>query len=642
MRHRFILPVVLLALAISTPVRPAAARELCFPEQSGVTACLVEPFATYWEVNGGLPVFGYPITSASVPQQDGSAGRLTQWTERARLELHPENPAPYQILMGRLGAERLGQLGRDPTQIGRESAPIEGCMWFEETGHNVCDQAPGIGFMSYWRDHGLKIAGLSTYDQSLQLFGLPLTAAQMETNSSGATVMTQWFERARFEWHPDNPSEYRVLLGLLGREVMAGHRTPTVFGLEITSGSVGAAASRAGATGATWARYGMLRWSAVEPEPGARNWAALKPAEDEIRQLADQGLTPIVIIHGTPKWAQQLPGTVCGPIKPDALDAFATFAQELAARYSQPPYNVHHWEIWNEPDVDSRVGSNSPFGCWGNTKDPYYGGGYYAEMLKRTYPAIKQADPAAKVLLGGLLLDCDPDHPPAGKDCSSARFFEGVLRNGGGAAFDILAYHSYAYWDRQQLDWDSRQANWAARGGAMLGKLSFLRAVLERYNISKPIMLNEAALLCWDKCPYEDYDPAQANYIVRLYTRALAQGLVGASWFTLNGPGWRGDGLLDAAQMPRQGYHTYTFLAALLRDAEFAGSFSNGALEGYNFRKGTTVYHICWTNDGSVVSLPLPPNAGSLYDKLGTPQALPDKSPVVNVGFEPLIIASNS
>jgi hypothetical protein len=30
---------------------------------------------------------------------------------------------------------------------------------------------------------------------------------------------TQWFERARFECHPNNPSEYRVLLGLLSNGV---------------------------------------------------------------------------------------------------------------------------------------------------------------------------------------------------------------------------------------------------------------------------------------------------------------------------------------------------------------------------------------------------------------------------------------
>jgi hypothetical protein len=41
----------------------------------------------------------------------GSDGRiyLTQWFERARFEYHSGNPAPYQVLLGRLGAELLGK-----------------------------------------------------------------------------------------------------------------------------------------------------------------------------------------------------------------------------------------------------------------------------------------------------------------------------------------------------------------------------------------------------------------------------------------------------------------------------------------------------------------------------------------------------
>jgi hypothetical protein len=41
----------------------------------------------------------------------------------------------------------------------------------------------------------------------------------METNSNGDPVLTQWFERGRFEWYPNNPQGFRVLLGLLGNEM---------------------------------------------------------------------------------------------------------------------------------------------------------------------------------------------------------------------------------------------------------------------------------------------------------------------------------------------------------------------------------------------------------------------------------------
>ena len=48
---------------------------------------------------------------------------------------------------------------------------------------------------------------------------MPLSEERVETNSEGATVTTQWFERARFEYHDGKG----VLLGLLAKEY-AGHR----------------------------------------------------------------------------------------------------------------------------------------------------------------------------------------------------------------------------------------------------------------------------------------------------------------------------------------------------------------------------------------------------------------------------------
>jgi len=50
------------------------------------------------------------------------------------------------------------------------------------------------------------------------LFGLPLSDPQIES-IEGKDYTVQWFERARFELHPENAPPYNVLLGLLGTEV---------------------------------------------------------------------------------------------------------------------------------------------------------------------------------------------------------------------------------------------------------------------------------------------------------------------------------------------------------------------------------------------------------------------------------------
>lgn len=192
----------------------------CFVETSH---CLSGRFEGYWERNGALPVFGLPLTIASDElNRDVGKEYRTQWFERNRFEFHPENSAPYDVLLGRLGDDRLRQLGINWRSRPRENGAKTGCLWFEQTGRNVCNQSGNAGFAAYWQSHGLQDPRLDAYGRSLALFGLPLTEARMEKNASGDTVLTQWFERARFEWHPDKPAKFRVLLGLLGSEIRAG------------------------------------------------------------------------------------------------------------------------------------------------------------------------------------------------------------------------------------------------------------------------------------------------------------------------------------------------------------------------------------------------------------------------------------
>ena len=66
-------------------------------------------FREFWAQNGGLPVFGYPISEEFMETlEDGKPYRV-QYFERARLELHPENPAPYDVLLGQFGRTVLGR-----------------------------------------------------------------------------------------------------------------------------------------------------------------------------------------------------------------------------------------------------------------------------------------------------------------------------------------------------------------------------------------------------------------------------------------------------------------------------------------------------------------------------------------------------
>jgi hypothetical protein len=226
MRRSYLLGLaLLLGLGLFRPqASHAQAGRLCF-NVPGITNCIEGRFREYWEQNGGLPVFGYPITAATT-EQTAEGSFLTQYFERNRFELHPEKARPYDVLLGRLGDDRLKQQGRDWHGFAPVKAQ-EGCLFFAETGHNICDLQSKIGFRTYWEGHGLQDPALSKYQRSLALFGLPLSEVTTETNAAGDTVLTQWFERARFEFHLDKPPEFRVLLGLLGNETRGNAPTQT-------------------------------------------------------------------------------------------------------------------------------------------------------------------------------------------------------------------------------------------------------------------------------------------------------------------------------------------------------------------------------------------------------------------------------
>jgi hypothetical protein len=207
-------PLVLLTAGLfAHSATQAAPGQRCFPEVApAITSCIDGRFLSYWEHNGGLAVFGYPLTEAQPEvNQDTNASYLTQYFERQRFEYHPENAVPYDILLGRLGADSLRDSGRDWQSLPRAAA--DSPEYIPETGHVIAGE-----FRDYWYTHGLDLGdpGISRRE-SLALLGYPISEPALETNSSGDTVLTQHFERARLEDHVV-ASGHLVLQGRLGSE----------------------------------------------------------------------------------------------------------------------------------------------------------------------------------------------------------------------------------------------------------------------------------------------------------------------------------------------------------------------------------------------------------------------------------------
>ena len=195
----FTQPIPVAARAPIAPVAPSSGKRFF----AATSHSLGEPFLRYWEAHGGLAQFGYPLTEAfSEKSVDDGKSYIVQYFERARFEHHPEQAGtPYEVLLG-----FLGKAFHPPDAAVKAAVDAR---FFPETGHNLRGR-----FRAYWEGEPSGPGGLAIY-------GLPLTEEFEEVSpTNGQKYRVQYFERARFEYHPENPAPYDVLLGQLGRQLL--------------------------------------------------------------------------------------------------------------------------------------------------------------------------------------------------------------------------------------------------------------------------------------------------------------------------------------------------------------------------------------------------------------------------------------
>jgi hypothetical protein len=433
-------------------------------------------------------------------------------------------------------------------------------------------------------------------------------------------------------------SGYQIFLPMASNPLI-----PTVFGVESTDFSTTDRVEIMIQGGTTWVRYNNLLWSDLQPEENKEpDWLALEPFKQLLASIKNKQVNFILVVRDTPSWAQKYPGSVCGPISENKLPAFGKFMHDLVLQFSSPPYSVKYWELGNEPDTDVRFNQfNVPFGCWGESGKPYYGGDYYAQMLKQVYPSIKSADPNAKVLIGGLLLDCDPDHPVYDstghlKDCSSSRFLEGILAGGGGNYFDAVSYHAYDYY--YDLG-DYRNPNWNATsystGPTSIMKDQFVRSLLINKGYPGKLLLNtETAVLCAmtscsnDNLIRDNFETTKAYYIAVDYASAIANGVTVRTWYSIDG--WRYSRLIEN-NVPLPAYYAYKVASDELGFAKYGNELNQfNGVKGYQFTQGNRVIWFLWSIDGRDHTVQLPSAPILALDSLGSP-SIPNQFVTVDV-----------
>ena len=164
-------------------------------------------------------------------------------------------------------------------------------------------------------------------------------------------------------------------------------------------------------------------WRWVQPTSSkVFDWTQL---DHEVNSILAVGMSVDLIIDGCPQWAAAAEASGYASPQPASSGLYATWAAEVAARYS--PRGINYFEIWNEPN-------NVHF--WQPKPDP----AAYTADLKAAYAAIKAIDPSALIISGGLA----PEKTD-GANYSPIAFLKAMYAAGAGGSFDALGYHPYSF-----------------------------------------------------------------------------------------------------------------------------------------------------------------------------------------------------
>jgi hypothetical protein len=309
---------------------------------------------------------------------------------------------------------------------------------------------------------------------------------------------------------------------------------------------------------------------------------------------------------------------------------------ELVHQLSVPPYNIKYWEIGNEPDapiISGQAAVGQGYGCWGRKGETNYGGEAYGEMLKAVYPAIKAADPSAMVLMGGLLLDCDPINPPDDpahpgqkKDCSMSRFLVGVLANGNGKYFDAVSYHAYDYYSLNGTYVNGGWHSDVTTGPSSIARDNYIKSVLASAGYHDKLLFNtESSLVCLSPCPkpniyYADYENTKAAYVAVNYVSAITNNISVRIWYSAV-TAWRSSGLVSNYLKPLPAYFAFKTAATELRNAKYVKDLASQlptGVKGSEFtRGGRTIWFLWGTTPNSPIPVYFNRAPDSVFDTVG-------------------------
>ncbi|HEY2765949.1 MAG TPA: hypothetical protein VGJ13_18360 [Pseudonocardiaceae bacterium] len=158
-------------------------------------------------------------------------------------------------------------------------------------------------------------------------------------------------------------------------------------------------------------------WGQVEPQPGRYVW---DPVDALLEQL-DGDEEVWITVCSSSSWATRQPTDFLPPSPAHDLDAYGEFVRHLVRHCAG---RVKYWQCDNEP---SNIGL-----LWAGTAEEY------VAQLTTMHRAVKDADPAAVVVLGG----CGYDVFSSDEGSAPRQFFDHLV-SAGRDGFDAFSVHLY-------------------------------------------------------------------------------------------------------------------------------------------------------------------------------------------------------
>lgn len=388
-----------------------------------------------------------------------------------------------------------------------------------------------------------------------------------------------------------------------------------------------------------WDRI-LFYWNEIQPT-GPDDWNTLHVLEEWLDDARAENRAVMGLLKNTPPWAtdaEPFSGVPRGLYLAidDPENLWAGYVRKVVQYYS--PLGVHHWIVWNEPEIEAGVYGHE---FSGSTRD-------YYQLLKVAYQVAKQEDPEAVIHLAGWSYWHDPNW--------LAQFLSVASSDPEGSAnnyfFDVITLHIYF---RVETVEELVLETWD---------------IQRRYGLEKPIWINETnaspnldPLWPVERPNFQVNLDQQAWFIIQAHALAFGANATSVGVYKLLDillpPGGESFGILRPDSSRRPAFDAYKTTIRYLQDFSHpVGRQQEGDFYSFTFKRPEGFTRVLWARSSNDQYLKVPAIAGearlisALGDSESTIQAYKGSyrvrlrgaqcDPACDIGGEPVFLVEET